>query len=358
MDSTRQDARPVPAARALAGGVLMGLANLVPGISGGTMILAVGLYDRFVAGVAELTRLRLRRDTLVFLAIVGAGLVLAVVTFSGVAVGLVAEHRWVMYSLFIGLTLGGVPVLAPQCRPASPGVVVAALAGVAAMGALARGLASVQLQGTLPVLFVVGAIAAATMILPGVSGSYVLLILGVYDLIVGSLSFSALRRDFAASAAVFGPVVLGAGAGIALLSNLIEWLLARFSALSHAVLLGLLCGSVLGLWPFREPAHPDLAAEHAREAAAMALAGTPFEEIREAFGAEFDDARIDALRASYAGRSPSELKQLEQAQVSFRPAAGQVGASLLLLAAGFLATRSLARRRPQKEKPSTTAPCT
>ncbi|MDP6385419.1 MAG: DUF368 domain-containing protein, partial [Planctomycetota bacterium] len=73
---------PPPGFRSLAGGVLMGLANLVPGISGGTMILAIGLYDRFIGAVADVTRLRMRRDSLVFLGIVGLGLVAAVLTFS------------------------------------------------------------------------------------------------------------------------------------------------------------------------------------------------------------------------------------------------------------------------------------
>ena len=71
-------ARPSSTPRAVLGGVLMGLANLVPGISGGTMILAIGLYDRFIDAVADVTRLRLRRESLLFLGAMATGLAAAV----------------------------------------------------------------------------------------------------------------------------------------------------------------------------------------------------------------------------------------------------------------------------------------
>ena len=112
MQSTASEPQgPPPAVRSLVGGILMGFANLVPGISGGTLILAVGLYDRFVGALADLSRMRPTRDGIVFLAWVGLGAVLAVVTLSSLLVNLVIDHRWAMYSLFVGMTLGGVPLV-------------------------------------------------------------------------------------------------------------------------------------------------------------------------------------------------------------------------------------------------------
>ena len=112
------------APRAVAGGVLMGLANLVPGISGGTMLLAVGIYPRFIEAVADTTRLRLRLQPLLLLSVVAAAGGLAILLLAGFLRDLVVHQRWIMYSAFIGLTLGGrAPCVAPRPpgRPELPG---------------------------------------------------------------------------------------------------------------------------------------------------------------------------------------------------------------------------------------------
>ncbi|MEE2681262.1 MAG: DUF368 domain-containing protein, partial [Planctomycetota bacterium] len=99
------------ALRCILGGILMGLANLVPGLSGGTMLLATGIYELLVGAIADLARFRLRFRGLGVLVCVVAPAVLTIVLLSGVAGRFVLEYRWIAYSLFIGLTLGGVPVL-------------------------------------------------------------------------------------------------------------------------------------------------------------------------------------------------------------------------------------------------------
>ena len=229
-DSGIEPARPSSTPRAVLGGVLMGLANLVPGISGGTMILAIGLYDRFIDAVADVTRLRLRRESLLFLGAMATGLAAAVLLESGVAVRLVAEHRWAMYALFVGMTLGGAPELWRLARPHGAGVLAAVAAGFGAMALFAFGTGESALEPTIPVLLAVGAAGAASMILPGISGSYVLLILGMYDTVIGALSLSEVREPARDSLLIVGPVVIGAGLGIALLSNVLKALLKRFSA--------------------------------------------------------------------------------------------------------------------------------
>ncbi len=104
---------PLPklAVRGATGGVLMGLANLVPGISGGTMLLAAGVYPQFIQAIADVTRLRFERRSLVVLASVILSAGLAIVALAGPVKDFVVEHRWMAYSIFIGLTLGGVPVI-------------------------------------------------------------------------------------------------------------------------------------------------------------------------------------------------------------------------------------------------------
>lgn len=344
MTATSPPSAAPSAGRTFLGGMLMGLANLVPGISGGTMILAVGLYDRFIGAVADVTRLRLQVGSIAFLAVLGAGLAVAVATLSGVAVGLVADHRWVMYSLFVGLTLGGVPELLRLSRPIRPSVVVAALGGVAFMAAIAFRLQGTQLPDGALVLGLVGMAAASSMILPGVSGSYVLLILGVYDLVIGSLSFSVWREDPGAAARVVIPVGAGAVLGIGLLSNLLRWLLARWSSVSHGVLLGLLAGSVLGLWPFQEPVNPELADKRVRKATQMVLDGEAPGAVRAKHGEDLDDARLADLGARHAGLDAGDLKRLGEELRYFRPSPGQAATSAGLVVLGFLLTGALGRR--------------
>ena len=124
------------AARGAVGGLLMGLANLVPGISGGTMLLAVGVYPQFIRGVAEVSTLRFRLRSMILLACVVGGWAIVIVGLAGTVKDLFVNHSWIMYSLFIGLTLGGVPVIWRLVKPADRTLVIASIAGFLAMVAL------------------------------------------------------------------------------------------------------------------------------------------------------------------------------------------------------------------------------
>ncbi len=346
---------PVPVPRTLAGGALMGLANLVPGISGGTMILAIGLYDRFVGAVADVTRLRLRRGSLLFLAVLLLGLGGAVVAFSGVAVNLVTHYRWVMYSLFIGLTLGGAPELVAKAQLRAQGSGQAWLAfilGMATMAGLTFALIGTHLPSTPAVLLPVGALAASSMILPGISGSYILLILGMYDTVIGSLSLGAMREDLAACLGVVLPVVIGAVVGIGLLSNLLKWVLAKHTRVSHGMLLGLLCGSVFGLFPFQEPVYPELARKDWRKATVEVLAGVPAAQVIEQRGLDLNVADLRAMGERHQGKTSGQLKLLGSQLAPYSPAPSRVANALGLLLVGVGLTRLLSRGQPTPQQSS------
>ncbi|MDE2690652.1 MAG: DUF368 domain-containing protein [Acidobacteriota bacterium] len=248
------------APRAVAGGVLMGLANLVPGVSGGTMLLAVGIYPRFIEAVADTTRLRLRLQPLLLLVTVAAGGGLAILLLAGVLRDLVVHQRLVMYSVFIGLTLGGAPLVWRLARPLDRPFWGGTAGGFAAMAGLAllqSGPAGEGLfaSGPLP-LAVAGAAGAAAMILPGLSGAYLLLVLGQYEAILGAvdLLFQGIRgldaADLLEAGAVLLPVLIGIALGATVISNAVRFALRRFRQATLGVLLGLLLGAVVGLWPF------------------------------------------------------------------------------------------------------------
>ena len=259
---------PAQAPRAVFGGVLMGLANLVPGISGGTMLLAAGIYPRFIASIAQLTTLRFRLEPLVIVGLVAASAMIAIVLGAGLIGRLVVEQRWIMFSLFIGLTLGGVPVLARMIRPirgtAVAGIVAGLLVMVAVLVLEASGLAAARgSEGPGFIwLMVGGAAAGSAMILPGISGSYLLLLLGLYLPIleaVSGLREAVSARDAAAiehSLRTIIPVGIGVVLSIVGVSHVLKLLLTRFERGTLGFLLGLLLGAVLGLWPFRAPAPP------------------------------------------------------------------------------------------------------
>ena len=257
-------------ARSSFGGVLMGLANLVPGISGGTMLLAAGIYPDFINAIAEVTKFRFKWPSLIVLATVVVSAGVAILIGAGLLKELVLNQRWIMYSLFIGLTLGGVPLVWKMAKPVDTSVIIAGVLGFAAMASLAvlqaMNIVS-QSQGSILMSLVAGLAGASAMILPGLSGGYILLLLGQYVPILSAIDQfkEALKaRDISAAMdpafSVLLPVGIGVILGVVVVGNLIQWLFNSHRKPTLGVLLGLLLGSVVGLWPFQigvEPAIGD-----------------------------------------------------------------------------------------------------
>jgi len=256
--------------RGAVGGCLMGLANLVPGISGGTMLLAAGVYPGFISAIAEVTTFRFRLRSLILLVSVVASAALAILLLAGSVKDLVVDHRWIMYSIFIGLTLGGVPLVFRLARPVSKATLLGAAGGFAVMLVMAatRGAGTGGEGANMVLIFASGVAAASAMILPGISGGYLLLILGQYEAILGTID--QLKRgllgdgagggsDFALvldALTVVIPLGIGIVVGVVGVSNLLRWLLERYEKATLGALLGLLLGAVVGLWPFQEPMPP------------------------------------------------------------------------------------------------------
>jgi putative membrane protein len=309
---------PALVARGAVGGVLMGLANLVPGISGGTMLLAAGVYPTFIAAIAAVTTLRFSTRSFVALAAIGGSAVLAILLLAGTMRDLVVEQRWAMYSIFIGLTLGGVPLVWRLARPATPAVWIAAAAGFAVMAVMAFGGGIAATGGTSSLLLALAGLAGASaMILPGVSGGYLLLLLGQYEVILGAidtLKLGLLGNDGTGfdmaivleSMRVVVPVGIGVVIGIVAVSNLLKWLLERYEKATLGVLLGLLLGAVVGLFPFQAPVRPEAGHVH----------------------------RGVVLDATEAAALDEEYWPLER----FTPTGAQVGGAVALLLAGFAGT--------------------
>ncbi len=256
------EAPPAPPAWAtFVGGLLMGSADIVPGVSGGTIALVFGIYERLVAevrggagAIAALVRLdvrgaleRAKAVNWVFVLALGAGILTAIVALASVLEHLLEDEPVLLSGLFLGLVAGSVVVAAgmlkvPQASHVGIGVVVAVVAFVG-LGVKGGTIA----DPALPVYVAGGAVAICAMILPGISGSFILLLLGLYDAVIGAVS----DRDLIVVAAVG----VGAVVGLALFSTLLNWLLEHHHDVVLAALIGLMAGSMRVLWPW--PAGED-----------------------------------------------------------------------------------------------------
>ncbi|MBP94995.1 hypothetical protein CMK18_03490 [Candidatus Poribacteria bacterium] len=256
-------------ARSVLGGLLMGLANLVPGISGGTMLLAVGIYPRFINAISDITTMNFRFTSISILTTVSTTAALAILLLAGLVKGLVISHRWLMYSLFIGLTLGGLPIVWQMLKHKQKSTFAYCFIGFLCMALLAyfqqAPTSNRTVESGFTMLFLAGIAGASAMILPGISGGYLLLVLGQYVPILSAIdNFKlALKTGDITSALQIGfsvglPVGLGVGTGIIVVSNFLRLVLDKYESVTLGVLTGLLLGSVIGLWPFQETFSPEM----------------------------------------------------------------------------------------------------
>lgn len=252
--------RPRPAWTALAGwwwrGLLMGTADLVPGVSGGTVALVTRIYPRLVASLdagagAAVLLLRgkiraaggmLRKVEWRFVASLIAGAVMAAAALAGVIERLLAEQPVRTAAVFFGL-MGGALAAAVRLfrRPSAAHLALAAAVGAVAFWGFGFQSAAVSSPAWW-IFFLAGALGACAFILPGVSGSFLLLSIGMYQPVIRALTGPDLP-----ALAVFA---LGVALGLGVFSRFLNWLLARFHDRLLAVMIGLMAGSFRILWPW------------------------------------------------------------------------------------------------------------
>ncbi len=241
-------------------GVLIGVANIIPGVSGGTMAVSMGVYDKIIKAINSL-RKQFTKSVLTLLPY-ALGAVAGIGALSFVVKSSLETYPLQTSGLFIGLIAGGLPVLFKKVKGARPtaGNVIAFLvffaivAGMAFMSGGDGASTDITLSvGTVLLLCLIGAVASATMIIPGVSGSLVLMILGFYGIVISNISNLIRALSPLDSAAllhglgVLVPFGLGILLGIGLIAKLIDMLFAKAPVVTYYAILGLVFGSPVAI---------------------------------------------------------------------------------------------------------------
>jgi putative membrane protein len=260
--ATSTETTAVPAARSLrdyAGimlrGVCMGASDIVPGVSGGTMAFILGIYEELINSIRDvgqppflqaLFRLRIKEmfDILnwQFLLAVASGILLAIFTLSQGLEWLLLNQPIIIWSFFFGLVLASVYVVSKRIKQWTAGLVMLLVVGT--LGAyLLVGLVPVQTPETWWYLILSGALAICAMILPGISGAFILVLLGKYQFILSAVN----QRDLV-SIALVG---IGAVIGLVTFAQILGWLFKRYHDMTVAVLTGLMLGSLRRVWPWK-----------------------------------------------------------------------------------------------------------
>ena len=299
--------------RLFVNGFLIGIANIIPGMSGGTLALVLGIYERLIGalrriGLSTVKKLlgsvTLKKDALVeareelhridfgFLVLLGSGAIVALLLTSKLIVYLLNDHHDATYGFFSGLILTSILIPLRMLKGFGVKESIVLVIAIALILSLSLGMGEKQLERVayksgdaaavespaesatglptyweLGLFFGSGALAVSAMILPGISGSFLMLALGVYfplltainTLVEGvpKLLKGVLSESMLGSLLILGFAAIGCLFGLLAFTRLLNYLLERYRNLTIAFLIGLMVGSLYGLWPFREFAMVD-----------------------------------------------------------------------------------------------------
>ncbi len=239
-------------------GFFMGIANVIPGVSGGTIAIILGIYEDFISAISNI--LKDLKKNILFLLPIGIGMVLSIITTSKI-VGYSYDHFPLPTLLFfVGLVFGGIPMLVNNVKGNKDSKKVSnyliafltfALVIFMASYKFIFGintevsLASLDITGYL-LLFIVGVVAAATMVIPGISGSLVLMIIGYYYPIINTIN-GVLKNNVFHNLTVLGIFGIGIVIGILSISKLLEFLFKKYKTKTYFGVIGFVIASIIAI---------------------------------------------------------------------------------------------------------------
>ncbi len=258
-----------PAIRTFIKGYAMGAANVIPGVSGGTVAFITGIFETLINALKslDLTAIKfLTKGELArfwkhingnFLLPLGLGVVISVASLAKLLGYLFDHHPIQIWALFFGLILASIYYVGKTVGRWGAGPLLSLLVGLAIAVGIALIKPAAQNTGLL-YLTLCGVVGICSMIIPGLSGSFVLILMGNYRLILDSLSdlvSAATAFDFRAMLEplkIFAPVMVGVVVGLIAFSHFISWLFQRFRDVAVALLTGFVAGSLMIIWPWKD----------------------------------------------------------------------------------------------------------
>lgn len=258
-DTTTAKEAPILAVK----GFLMGSADIVPGVSGGTMALILGIYERLLDAIksADISFIRnlftlkwkaaFGQLHLFFLGVLFFGIFSALAFFTKVVPLQIYmfTHPEIVYGLFFGLIIGSIYILFKTLENVGFKEIISLLAGVG-FGLWIVNLFPADTPDHPLFVMLSGAIAICAMILPGISGSYLLLIMRKYDYLLTHIGMIGGEETMDGIIGLI-PFMIGAVLGLALFSRFLSWLLSKYHAQTISILIGFLIGSLFVIWPFQ-----------------------------------------------------------------------------------------------------------
>ncbi len=237
-------------------GFCMGAADVVPGVSGGTMAFILGIYAQLLAAIRSfdviwlqhIFKLQIRdavqRPHFSFLIPLFIGIVCALIFFTRIIPLPIYLHTHpeLVYGLFFGLILASIIILLPEIKPFKISTIFHLIIGITT-GYMIVNLVPMNTPDTTSFIFFSGMLAISAMLLPGISGSFILLILHKYDTILNAIG----HFNFA----ILIPFGFGVVTGLVVFSRFISWLLASFYHCTVTIIIGILIGSLWVIWPFQ-----------------------------------------------------------------------------------------------------------
>jgi len=230
-------------------GILIGIANIIPGVSGGTIAVVLDIYEPLIKSSSALTNFKsINKRQIAFLGTIGVGAAVGIVGFSHTIELLLKHYPIETQSVFAGLVLGTIPLIVRK-RAQSPKSMISILyvfIGLSicllpSSGSLATTGDAMAQTGNTILLFMSGMIGAASMVIPGISGSLILVLMGTYTTIISAISNFEVMTLFW--------VALGAGAGIIIAIKAIAVCLKQAPGSTYSLILGLLGGAFIKLLP-------------------------------------------------------------------------------------------------------------
>ncbi len=236
-------------------GMAMGAADVVPGVSGGTIALITGIYEELIFSIKSINlkalKLLFTGKGAAFWKAINGNFLMSVLLGIGISIFslargltyLLQHYPILVWSFFFGLIIASAIYVARTIKSWNAGAVTAGIAGIA-IAYLITEISPTEANPTWIYIFFSGVIAICAMILPGISGSFILVLLGMYPFILGAVGDLNIP--------VLLVFVAGAAIGIIAFSNFLSWLLKKFHTLTIALLSGFMVGSLNKIWPWKE----------------------------------------------------------------------------------------------------------